>query len=349
MTPNRREFLRLIGLAAAGLTGCAGTGGGTGVPWTRRQLDFVETVAGKNGGRSWAAWDGRRRLAAWNPSDRGPTLSITKSIAALAAARAASDGWLSPNERVAETITEWRGDSLKSRITVRMLLQQVSGLESGVIPLYRNQPHDKGRAVVGLRCVDTPGTVFRYGPGNWETLAEVMRRKLADKNEKLFDFMRRSVMSRIGLNASNWRSDRQGTPYFSTGTELSVDELGRLGFSIGRLLGGKNTHGISAEHFTAMAAPSAVNPMFGGGLWRNSRANRAGASAIEVERSIDNPMSSGFWNRACLSRSQPTSLVALIGSSGRRVYIWPNEEKQFARLAWSGAKWSDVGFLSRLG
>jgi hypothetical protein len=60
-------------------------------------------------------------------------------------------------------------------------------------------------------------------------------------------------------------------------------------------------------------------------------------------------MSASFWSRACLSRRQPIGMVALIGSSGRRVYIWPDEEKRFARLAWSGAKWSDVTFLSRLG
>ncbi len=349
MNFSRRDFLKLAGFAAAGLTGCAGGRGDGSVPWTRQELDFLQATAGKNGGRSWAAWDGRRRVAAWNPSDRGPTLSITKSIATLAATRAATEGWLNPSERVADTFTEWSDDPLKSRITVRMLLQQVSGLEAGVIPLYRNQPRDKGRAAVALRCVDVPGTVFRYGPGHWETLAEVMRRKLERKNEKLSGFMWRSVMSPVGLRPGNWRSDRQGTPYFSTGTELSVDELGRLGFAIGHLLNGKNVYGISAENFVDMASPSVVNPMFGGGLWRNSSANRADASAIEVERVIDNPTSASFWNRACLSRRQPTGLVALIGSSGRRVYIWPDEGKHFARLAWSGAEWSDVAFLSRLG
>ncbi len=349
MNSSRRDFLKLASLAAAGLTGCAGGGGDGSVPWTRRELEDLQANAGKNGGRSWAAWDGRRRVAAWNPDARGPTLSITKSIATLAASRAMADGWLDPSEHVADTLTEWRGDPLKSRITVRMLLQQVSGLEAGVIPLYRNQPRDKGHTVVALRCVDTPGAVFRYGPGHWETLAEVIRRKLARKNEKLSSFMWRSVMSPVGLNPGNWRSDLQGTPYFSTGTELNVDELGRLGFAIGNLLSGKNVHGISAENFAAMASPSAVNPMFGGGLWRNSHAKHRDAAAIEVERVIDNPRSASFWNRACLSRHQPSSLVALIGSSGRRVYIWPAAEKRFARLAGSGAKWSDVAFLARLG
>ncbi len=351
MNTSRRDFLKLAGLAAAGLTGCAGGGGNVGnrAAWTRQEIEFLQENAGRNGGRSWAAWDGHRRVAAWNPSDRGPTLSITKSIATLAASRAAKDGWLSGSERVADTITEWQSDPLKSRITVRMLLQQVSGLEAGVIPLYRGQPRDKGSIAIALRCVDAPGAVFRYGPGHWETLAEVMRRKLARKKEPLSAFMWRAVMRPINLNPGNWRADRQGIPYFSTGTELSVDELGRLGFAIGSLLSGNEVHGISPENFADMASPSAVNPMFGGGLWRNTRATHADSSGLEVERVIDNPMPASFWNRACLSRNQPASMVALIGSSGRRVYIWPDQEKRFARLAWSGAKWSDVAFLSRLG
>ncbi|MES2475133.1 MAG: serine hydrolase [Verrucomicrobiota bacterium] len=347
MIPHkRRDFLKLVGLAAAGLTGCAG---GAAESWSRQEMDLIEATAGANGGKSWAVWDGRRRVAASNAGERGPTLSITKSIATLAASRAATDGWLNPSERVADTLIEWRSDPLKSRITVGMLLQQVSGLEAGVISLYRNQPRDKGRAAVALRCVDAPGTVFRYGPGHWETLAEVMRRKLSRNRETLSEFMRRAVMNPIGLNANHWRADLQGVPYFSTGTELDVGELGRLGFTIGRLLSGANSDGISAESFANMSRPSTVNPMFGGGLWRNSRANQSDATAIEVERVIDHPMLGAFWNRGCLSRRQPSSLVALIGSSGRRVYIWPDEKKCFARLAWSGGKWSDSAFLSRLG
>jgi len=343
---TRRDFLKLSGLAAASaVTGCAGGFQADG--WSRRDVEILQATAGRNGGRGWAAWQGNRRVAAWLPDARGPSLSITKSIAALAASRAADEGWLTPSERVADTITEWRGDPWKSRITVRMLLQQTSGMESGVIPLYRNRPADNGRVAAALGCVDAPGTVFRYGPSHWEILAEVMRRKLVLRHQLLSDFMNRTVMKPIGLYAGNWRSDRQGTPYFSTGTEFSVNELGRLGMTIGRLLAGNNSDGISAEAFAEMASPSSVNPMFGGGIWRNTRATRPGFGAIEVERSIDQPMPAAFWNRGCLSRSQPPDFAALIGSGGRRVYIWPEEGKRIARLG-SSASWSDVAFLGRL-
>jgi hypothetical protein len=46
-----------------------------------------------------------------------------------------------------------------------------------------------------------------------------------------------------------------------------------------------------------------------------------------------------------LSHSQPAEMVALIGSSGRRVFIWPSGEKVVVRLGRSGA-WNDGPFLS---
>lgn len=348
MSTSRREFLTLAGLAAVSFgPGCAVLSPSISGGWLEADLETLKRTAGLGGGKGWAAWQGGRIQATQSPDARGPSLSITKCIATLAASRAAKDGWLSAGEKVSMTLPEWRADPRKNAITVRMLLQQTSGLEAGVIPLYRNRPGDKGKAAVALRCTDTPGTVFRYGPSHWEVLAEVMRRKLATRGKSLPDFINTAVMSPIGLYSGNWRSDRGDIPYFSTGTELSVMELGRLGRTLGRLLSGRDSDGITATDFREMAQPSAVNPMFGGGVWRNSSAGRPGAHAIEVERSIDSPLPSSFWSRACLSTRQPQDFVALIGSGGRRVYIWPGSDRRIARVS-SSSSWSDTAFLGRL-
>ncbi len=175
---TRRRFLRIAGLTAASLCpGCAGLmPAPAGGAWSERQLKSLGAAAGRDGAIGWAAWHGGREDASWHPEAGGPALSVTKSIAALAATRAAAEGWLSPSETVADTISEWRADHQKSRITLLMLLQQTSGLEAGVIPLYRNHPPDKGRTAIALAASDAPGTMFRYGPGHWEVLAEVMGR-----------------------------------------------------------------------------------------------------------------------------------------------------------------------------
>lgn len=344
---TRRDFLRLSGLAATAVcSGCAAGNSGAG-SWTSSEIEMLDANARRNGGQGWAAWQGGRQITATNSDTRGPALSITKSIAALAVTRAVGEGWLSPSEHVADTITEWHGDPLKSRITVLMLLQQSSGLEAGVIPLYRNHPPDKGSAAVALRCVDSPGSVFRYGPGHWEVLAEVLKRKLSPKHESLGAFMSRSVMQPVGLSRGHWRADKMDVPYLSTGTELNVKELGRLGKTIGNLLNGKNSDGLKASDYAEVTRPSAANPMFGGGLWRNSNVRHSGTVAIEVERSINGPLSSAYWSHACLSTKQPADFVTLIGSGGRRVYIWPAGEKRIARQG-SSASWSDLAFLAKV-
>lgn len=309
-------------------------------------MSLADGIARRHGGQGWSAWGGGRRITGWNTGARGPALSITKSLAALACTRAAGESWLGDGERVADTISEWRGDARKSRITVRMLLQQTAGLEAGVAALYRN-PTDKGRNSIALRAVDEPGTFFRYGPACWEVLAELLHRKLVAKGGSLENFLHRAVMRPVGLSSPDWRSDRKGRFFLSTGAELDVDDLGRLGRVIGRLLSGENVAGFEAGDFSRMTRPSPVNPMFGGGLWRNVNARKSAAVAIEVEDALDPAPAVAFWQHACLSRSQPSGLVALIGSSGRRVFIWPSEGKVVARLG-RVSTWKDSPFLDAL-
>lgn len=343
MNPDRRHFLKLAGLASASVCpGCAWFPTSSS-GFSQATLGTLNTTAKRNGLWGWQAWNGDRRVAGWRTNASGPALSITKSVAALAATRAVGEGWLSQDEPAAGTIREWRGDPRKSRITVEMLLQQTSGLEAGVLSLYHNHPRDKGRAAMALMAVDEPGTVFRYGPGHWETLAEIMRRKLVASGGTLPAFMDRAVMRPIGLSSAKWRRDAIGIPYFSTGNEFTVEEVCRLGQTLGRLLHGKDSAGFSAGDFERITRPSATNPMFGGGIWRNSAA--PGARAIAVERSIGHPLPASFWKSACLSTGQPPTLAALIGSGGKRVYIWPAADLGIARLG-SSSDWRDAAFLA---
>ncbi|MCW1912768.1 serine hydrolase [Luteolibacter sp. GHJ8] len=340
---DRRGFLSLLGLACGG---CAGGIGSSGTAWSSGSLERADRIAKGHGAKGWGAWIGGRRVAGWSTNERGPSLSLTKVLAALAATRAAGEGWLADNESAASTLHEWRGDAAKMRITVLALLQQTAGLEAGVAALYRN-PTDKGRNAVSLRVVDSPGSVFRYGPACWEVLAELLNRKLVARGETLEKFLHRAVMRPIGLSSPDWRSDRKGRFFLSTGAEMSVEDLWRLGRTVGALLRGESTQGFDAALFARMTRPSAVNPMFGGGIWRNVNARKGGAFPIEIEDALDPPRGSGFWNSACISRRQPAEMVALVGSSGRRVFIWPAENKVVARLG-RAPSWKDGPFLDAL-
>ncbi|MBK1880773.1 beta-lactamase family protein [Luteolibacter pohnpeiensis] len=309
-------------------------------------MDAIRRGANRHDPLGWAVWQGRKKIIGWHENERGPALSITKTIAGLAITRAIREGWMSCDERVSATFPEWQGSARKSKITVQMLLQQTSGLESGVIPLYRSNPANKGKAAVSLQAIDEPGLVFRYGPSHWEVLAELIRRKLTARKESFASYLNRSVLLPIGMSSPKWRADQNDIAYLSTGAEFSIDDLGRLGQTLIRLLNGENASGFKAEDFSQVTRPSSANSMFGGGLWRNSNRS-SGAFAVEVESAINQPHSAAFWNRACLSTHQPADFTALIGSGGRRLFLWPQAGKSIARLG-SSNSWSDLEFLAPL-
>ncbi|MEI7927717.1 MAG: serine hydrolase [Verrucomicrobiales bacterium] len=338
---TRRDWLKLS------TSGLAGSICGCGVTFSssspRSAPPILSGIAAGFGGKGWGLWEGRSRIAGSNLNASGPILSITKTLAGLAVARAVSSGLLRLDERLADTFPEWKNDAAKSRITPRMLLQQTSGLEAGSSALYHRPLTDKGKVALSLRIVDAPGSQFRYGPSHWEVLAEFLQRKLG--SESLEHFISRNVMGPIGLHSHKWRADLRGRFFLSTGAELSVEDLGKLGRTLAKLLRCERSDGFDPGIYSDVTKASAANPIFGGGLWKNIRVGSG--HAVEIEDALDPPRSSSFWSGACLSKRHPADLVALIGSSGQRVLIWPGKDQVFARLGRS-TKWKDGPLLESL-
>lgn len=79
--------------------------------------------------------------------------SGAKGLNSLMVAAAAVDGMLSLDELVADTLTEWKGDSLKGRLIIRQLLSFASGL-------MKTGP----RAASG--CAEAAATPAQYPPGS---------------------------------------------------------------------------------------------------------------------------------------------------------------------------------------
>ena len=326
-----------------GAGGCAPLGGGGVRSWNRETLDRADIIARGSGGQGWAAWENGSLRKSWRTHHRGRSLSITKSLGGLACMRGIGEGWLDLDEPAARTLSEWSGDPAKSQITVRMLLQMTAGLKEGGSELYRRGLADKSRAALALPVVDAPGTRFRYGPACWEVLAELLHRKAVARGETLERLLSRGVLRPLGLSSPDWRSDKRNRFYLSTGAELNVTELGRLGRAMAALASGQETGGFTPSAFRDVTRTSSANPMFGGGVWSNRRASAG--RPIEVEDELDPPKDPGFWRSACLSRSQPSSMLALIGSSGQRVFIWPDHGRVIARAGYSRS-WNDGPLLS---
>ncbi len=334
---TRRDWLKL---STAGL---AGSVCGCGSTPHREPPKILSGIASGYGGKGWGLWDGRSRVAGSNLNASGPALSITKVLAGLAVTRAVSSGLIRLDERLVETFSEWKSDAAKSRITPRMLLQQTSGLDAGSSALYHRPLADKGRVALSLRVVSAPGSQFRYGASHWEVLAEFLQRKLG--GESLEHFISRNVMGPIGLHSPKWRADLKGRWFLSTGAELDVNDLGKLGRTLAKLLRCERSDGFDPGIYSDVTKSSAANPIYGGGLWKNVRASSG--HAVEIEDCLDPPRSSSFWSGACLSKRHPADLVALIGSAGQRVFIWPAKDQVFVRLGRS-PQWKDAPLLEAL-
>lgn len=333
---KRRQWLTLASRAgwAVVLPGCA----------TPAARDSINTTAAERlGGEGYGLWQGGRWLGGRDPSRRMPSLSITKSLAALAVVQAAGEGWIELDRPLGDILPEWRPDPQKRRITVRMLVNQTAGFPSGVAALYRGSIRDKGKAAIALPLVDPPGARFRYGPASSEILGEILRRQLRERGSTTEDYLR-ILMSRIGISSPDWRKDLAGKFYLSTGAQFSVRDLGKLGHVVAELANGKNTAGLSADIFRDLAAPRAANPMVATGIWWNRNAAKPSAFSIEPERNIDDVRPPSFWARACLATGLDPGWLAIIGSGGKRVYVLPSRELVVARLDRSN-NWNDAAFL----
>jgi len=336
---GRRRWLALAGAAAVMPSGgCAPTADGFPVDPAP-----VADLLGQGGAVGFGIWRGGRRIAGRGLDERLGSLSITKGFASLAALRGVAGGWLDIDGPLTDCLPEWRRHPAKSRITLRMLVNQTAGFPAGAPQLYRGSPMDKGRVAIGLPLVDPPGSRFRYGPASWEVLAEVMRRRLRDRGADLGGFLH-ETMAAIGLTSPGWRHDRAGTPYLSTGAEFSVRELGRLGECISSLVRGSDTAGVRATDFQELARPTPPNPMVSAGIWWNRQAAAPGARGVEPEEMLGDARAPAFWQTACLQPSADPGWLALVGSGGKRVYVLPDRRIVLVRLA-RAPGWRDGGLL----
>ncbi len=127
-----------------------------------------------------------------------PLFSGTKSFSGVMLAAAIEDKLVTGfDEKVSDTITEWKSDNRKSKITIRQLLSLTSGVDAGqigVVPTY-------AEAITKPASHD-PGTFFQYGPVPFQIFGEVMTRKLKPKNETVMSYLKRRILDPIGLSTS---------------------------------------------------------------------------------------------------------------------------------------------------
>ena len=328
---QRLEFAALILLSLAGSASAI----------TSLDPAAVRTAAeysARHRGVSFLAIQDGRTLLEQNAKTPHKIYSGTKAFWDLAALAAAEDGLLNLDERVADTVTNWRSDSRKSQVMLRQLLDFDSGLEPQFF-LHETQSGDRDAAAMRARMVAEPGKAFIYGPAALQVFHQVLKEKL--RGDSPTHYLERRVLHRLGLGPQRYLADRAGNPLLATGWILSARQWAKLG----QLVLANGSPVISRTSLQQCWRGTTANRAFSLGWWNNRAAPNG--REFDFEQMLIPKWQNQDWHDACLCRDAPDDLVACIGSEGQRLYVIPSLQLIVVRQA-NGGSFSDARFLRLL-
>lgn len=237
--------------------------------------------------------------------------SGTKSFSGVLALCAVEDGWLSLDEKAAATLTEWRDDPRRREITIRQILTLTSGIPGGATAIETGRVPSYAEAIA-VKAATPPGEKFSYGPQPFQVFGEILRRKLAARDETVTHYLQRKILAPLGLKPERWRNASTGNPNLPSGAALTARDWAKFGEMV-RLDGkGVLPAGKLAECFHGTTA----NPGYGLSWWLPALGGVGGAVARPV---------AGPW--------LPKESWMAAGAGGQRLIVVPALKLVAVRLA----------------
>lgn len=230
----------------------------------------------------------------WNGDRAHPLASGTKSFTGVAAMLAVQQGLISLDERVSDTLTEWKADPRKSRITVRELLNLSSGLEPD-----SREDRDRIRAIAApgnaaerLRALTSgredffgqgvaapaeqePGAKFAYGGNHYFAFGAFLERRLQQRGVKpdtIWEWYEANLLEPLDIKVASIGRDLLKQPQIAGGASLSPRQWAKFGEFI-RLGGvcvkpdGARLQLLRTDLLDKCFEPSAANPRYGLTWW----------------------------------------------------------------------------------
>lgn len=318
----------------------------------------------------------------WSAQRRHPLASGTKSFTGVMAMMAVQDGLLTLDEKVSDTITEWKADPRRSLITVRHLLTLSSGLDAAPVELESRggglllgegarlraerkgldkappAPADLAEASVSdsVRMKHAPGEVFEYGPTHFYVFCELLNRKLAaaDRPERdTGEYLDARIFKAIGIDALMGR-DRAGNPNLPGGCLLTARDWARFGQFVLDQGSAKSPEGatkqlLKPEVLAQCWAPSAANPAYGLTWWLLTDDQAAGAVADSgLERQLQRRNQASETKAIAGPDGKPLRIYMAAGLGKQRLYVIPQYGLvvvRFAEASREGIRFDNAEFL----
>jgi CubicO group peptidase (beta-lactamase class C family) len=287
----------------------------------------------------------------FTPETAHQLASGTKSFWGVLAAAAIDDGLIaSLDEKVSDTLTDWKADPRKAKITVRHLLSFTSGLEP-TDQLFRNREvKDRYAFCAGRPAVAEPGTVYRYSDVHLYAFGAYLKAKLAAKAAKdgrpaedPLAYLRRRVLEPIGLTgADRWARDAAGNPALPYGATLTAREWAKFGRFLAD--GGKTPAGkqlISKTRLDTCLVGSKANPAYGLTFWLNREPGKGGDGSVRLADGLAAagalPPAAGdvarISARGITPDLEPGDVYMAAGAGQQRLYVLPKHGLVVVRQA----------------
>jgi CubicO group peptidase (beta-lactamase class C family) len=250
----------------------------------------------------------------WSADQPHRLASGTKSFSGAMLAAAVEDGLLTIDEKAIDTIAEWKDDPRKSQVTIRQLLSLTSGIVPGSTP---ETAPSYARSVAIASAKFWPGQRFQYGPIPYQIFGELMRRKLAVRNESVEAYMKRRILDPIGLKVPRWVKDVDGNVHLPNGMSLAAREWAKFGKLILHQAKWDGRQIVPWNVFKECFVGSRANPNYGITFWLKEAGNA------------------------------PNDLVFARGLGSQRLYIIPSLELVIVQFAETEI-FDDGRFLGRL-
>lgn len=313
----------------------------------------------------------------WNAMTPHPLASGTKSFTGVMAMMAVQDGLLKLDELASDTLTEWKSDPRKSKITVRQLLTLSSGLAAGDRELSAGRsgsallgdvaakraerlgiedngprPDNLNLRALELPCETEPGTRFKYGPSHFYAFSEVLQRKLKQHNrpeKSTLDYLQKRVLEPVGINVARIGRDKAGNPNLPGGMLLTAREWSKFGQFV--LDGGsvstaegERKNLLKLELLEQCFEPSSANAQYGLTWWLKSsdpEADVGGAFFKSRLKAASNPPVNG-------PDGKPLQVWMAAGLGKQRLYVVPQYKLvivRFAEATMQGLRFDDRELL----
>jgi CubicO group peptidase (beta-lactamase class C family) len=283
-----------------------------------------------------------------SPDTAWELASGTKSFSGVIAMLLVQDGLLELDEKVSDTITEWKSDPRKSQITVNQLLHLTSGLKPNLDGPLISPTWEEA---ITAPAIHEPGTKFEYGPVAFQCFGELVKRKLADRSQGPLEYLTERVFEPIGLEPRNWRMDQNGDPQLPAGAWLTAREWAKFGefVRLGGSWDGKQI--LKTELLDQCFDGTRQNPAYGLTFWLGKERGLGGGAGIasKLNQSEDLSFSPGS--------GMPRDIVMANGLGGQRLFISRDAKLVVVRQSDAGAVvfrqvdgsgWSDKKFLQLL-